>query len=119
MKMEPVPVRMNFFRIITAHRPAVKEGNELRSIVRGRPFRKVFHLNLNDFVEFQVVHNRDDFRRRSRRRSWAGDFGDLRRRGSVPGAGDAVCALTVPALRASRTIRRIGKSRRQQPAIDW
>src|SRR5712692_7800333 len=70
MKMQPVPVRMDFFRIVTTYRPAVKERDELRSIVRGRPLRKVLHLNANDFVEFQVTLNRRDFgvRRQYRRR---------------------------------------------------
>src|SRR5712692_7542115 len=75
MKMQPVPVRMDLFRIFTTYRPAVKERDELRSIVRGRPLRKVLHLDANDFVEFQVTVNRRDFgvrgryRRRGARRS--------------------------------------------------
>src|SRR5712692_6110174 len=72
MKMQPVPVRMDFFRIVTTYRPAVKERDELRSIVRGRPLRKMLHLNANDFVEFQVTLYRRDF----------GVRGHYRRRGA-------------------------------------
>ncbi len=46
---------MKFIRIITTYRPAVKERYELRSIVGGCPFGKVFHLNLNDVIQFQVA----------------------------------------------------------------
>src|SRR2546430_5683546 len=63
MKAEPPAIRMKFVRIATTDRPTVKERDELRGIVRGRPFRKVCHFNLNDGVEFQVALNPRDFGR--------------------------------------------------------
>src|SRR5260370_19652002 len=69
MKTEPTTIRMKLIRIVTTYRPAVKERYELRSIVRGRPFRKVFHLNFNDVIQFQVAFYCDHFgRERGRRR---------------------------------------------------
>src|SRR5205807_7952932 len=74
MKTEPPAIRMKFVRIATTDRPAVKARNELRGIMRGRPFRKVCHFNLNDGVEFQVALNPRDFGRvcHCRRTTWRG-----------------------------------------------
>src|SRR5713226_6779128 len=80
MKMEAVPVRMNFFRIITAHRPAIYERDEFCSIVGRGPLGKMFHFNTDYRIQFQVSIDRYDFGRRRRQWSWTGDLSDLRRR---------------------------------------
>ena len=55
MKMESVPVRMDFFRIITTHSPAIYERDEFCCIVCRCPLGKMVHYNADYLIQFQMA----------------------------------------------------------------